>query len=274
MLEQRILRGTAVRCDSEKTLYVRFGGYEGIIPRSEAVHPSISGSSRDISVLSIVGKEICFTITSIDPDPFGRPKMILSRRLAQEQVINHLLDAVPVGTVLPARVTHLAPFGAFVDVGCGVISMIALADLSVSPVPHPAQRLSVGQDILARLTGKDRDSKRFYLSRKELLGTWQENAALFSPGDTVTGIVRGVREYGIFVELTENLSGLADWRADVLCGDRVTVCIKAIRPDTGRIKLHIIQSLGPAQQPEPGRYYITDGIVTDWHYRESFTLSQ
>ena len=88
MLEQRILRGTAVRCDSQKDLYVRFGGWEGVMPRSEAVHPSISGSSRDISVLSIVGKEIAFTILTLETDHFGRPKPILSRRLAQQQIID------------------------------------------------------------------------------------------------------------------------------------------------------------------------------------------
>ena len=42
-----------------------------------------------------------------------------------------------------------------------------------------------------------------------MLGTWAENAALFSPGQTVTGVVRSVEDYGIFVELTPNLAGLA-----------------------------------------------------------------
>ncbi len=107
---------------------------------------------------------------------------------------------------------------------------------------------------------------RFYLTHKELLGTWLENAASFAPGEAVPGIVRGVKEYGVFVELTPNLSGLAEWRGDVSPGDRVSVYIKSIRPDTRKIKLQIIQNLGPVREPDELRYFITDGPVEDWRY--------
>ena len=107
---------------------------------------------------------------------------------------------------------------------------------------------------------------RFYLSHKELLGTWLENAAAFSPGTAVPGVVRGVRDYGIFIELAPNLSGLADWRSGVELGDAVSVYIKSIRPDCRKIKLQIIQDLGPAPEPGDLRYFITDGTVEGWSY--------
>ena len=110
---------------------------------------------------------------------------------------------------------HLESFGAFVDLGCGFTSLIPLENLSVSRVSHPSDRFRAGQDILAAVTGVDAASCRFYLTHKELLGTWLENAARFAPGSAVPGIVRGVKEYGIFIELTPNLSGLAEWRGDV-----------------------------------------------------------
>ena len=127
-------------------------------------------------------------------------------------------------------------------------------------------RSRVGQDILAVVTDIDVTACRFYLTHKELLGTWLENAASFAPGEAVPGIVRGVKEYGVFVELTPNLSGLAEWRGDVLPGDRVSVYIKSIRPDTRKIKLQIIQDLGPAREPGELRYFITDGPVENWRY--------
>lgn len=61
---------------------------------------------------------------------------------------------------------------------------------------------------------------RVSLSHKELLGTWEENAALFSPGETVSATVRSVESYGIFVELTPNLAGLAEPKAGVRAGSR------------------------------------------------------
>lgn len=263
---QTVLEGVAVRCDAQRDLYVHFGGYEGVIPRQDAVHPAISGADRDIAVLSRVGKPTCFTIREITIDGGGRPRLTLSRRSAQEQAIAWLLEHAAPGQVLPARVTHLASFGAFVDLGCGVISLVPLENLSVSRISHPSDRLQVGQNVLVLVTGVDRENCRFYLSHKELLGTWLENAAAFAPGDTVTGIVRSIQEYGIFIELTANLSGLADWKPDLQPGDAVSVYIKSIRPESRKVKLQIIQNLGPAPAPEAPAYFITDGTVENWSY--------
>ena len=210
MEDQTILTGMAIRCDAQRDLTVRFGGYEGTIPRLDAIHPSISGAERDIAILSRVGKPTSFTVTAIDVDGGGRPRLTLSRRAAQEQAMAWLLENAPPGTVLPARVTHLEKFGAFVDLGCGVTSLIPLENISVARIPHPGVRFRVDQDILAAVTAVDRDACRFYLTHKQLLGTWLENAAAFAPGDAVEGVVRGVREYGVFIELAPNLSGLAD----------------------------------------------------------------
>lgn len=266
MERQTVLEGTAVRCDAQRDLHVRFGGYEGVIHRQDAVHPAISGSERDIAVLSMVGKHISFTVREVTVDGGGRPQLLLSRRAAQEQAIAWLLEHAAPGRILSARVTHLAPFGAFVDLGCGVISLIPLENLSVSRISHPSDRLQVGQDILVLVTGVDRVSCRFYLSHKELLGTWLENAAAFAPGDTVTGVVRSIREYGVFIELAPNLSGLAEWKAGLHVGDAAAVYIKSIRPESRKVKLQVIQALGPAPAPEAPKYFITDGIVENWSY--------
>lgn len=266
MDHQTVLEGLAVRCDGRRDLFVRFGGHEGVIPRLDAVHPAVSGADRDIAVLSRVGKPTCFTITDLSVDGGGRPRLVLSRRRAQEQAIAWLLEHSAPGDVLPARVTHLESFGAFVDLGCGFTSLIPLENLSVSRVSHPSDRFRAGQDILAAVTGVDAASCRFYLTHKELLGTWLENAARFAPGSAVPGIVRGIKEYGIFIELAPNLSGLAEWRGDVSPGDAVSVYIKSIRPDTRKIKLQIIQNLGPAREPADIRYFITDGTIDGWAY--------
>ena len=266
MERQTVLEGTAIRCDIRQDLTVRFGGYEGVIHRADAVHPAISGAERDIAVLSRVGKPTCFTITNLVVDGGGRPRLTLSRRAAQEQAIAWLLEHSGPGPVLPARVSHLEKFGAFVDLGCGVTSLIPLENISVSRIPSPSARFQVGQDILAVVTAVDPDTCRFYLSHKELLGTWMENAAAFAPGDAVPGIVRGVRDYGVFIELAPNLSGLADWRGDLAPGDQISVYIKSIRPECRKIKLQVIEKLAALQEPEPLRYFITDGEVSNWIY--------
>ena len=68
MAERTILEGPVVRCDSRRDLYIDLGGIRGLLPREEAVAPWISGSGRDIALLSRVGKPVCFFVTDISAD--------------------------------------------------------------------------------------------------------------------------------------------------------------------------------------------------------------
>ena len=89
---------------------------------------------------------------------------------------------------------------------------------------------------------------------KELLGTWEENAALFSAGQTVSGVVRSVEDYGVFVELTPNLAGLAE-SYDTKPGDVAGVYIKSIIPEKMKVKLIIIDSFESSYSPEIKYFY-------------------
>ena len=82
---------------------------------------------------------------------------------------------------------------------------------------------------------------------------------------TVPGILRGIKGYGAFVELTPNLSGLAELREGFREGDRASVYIKAIAPERMKIKLLLIEKLPPAP-PAPLEYFITGGTLDKWAY--------
>jgi Ribosomal protein S1 len=263
---ETILEGTVLRCDAGRALHIPLGGMEGIIPREEAVAPWISGAGREIALLSRVGKPVCFQVTELSADKKGAGVAILSRRAVQERALRWFLSTLSPGMVLTCRVTHLEPFGAFLDIGCGIIAMLPVENISVSRISHPSDRFRVGQKLLAAVASIDPDTPRFTMTHKELLGTWMENASWFQPGDTVPGIVRSVKDYGCFVELTPNLSGLADCREGIAEGDRVSVYLKSIRPERMKIKLQIIDRLPPLPGPAPLRYQITDGQLTRWVY--------
>lgn len=260
-----ILEAVPQRCDSANTLHFSLGGICGLLPRQEAIAPWISGASRDIAVLSRVGKQTCFTVKSVTADEKGAPVALLSRRQAQEKAMDYFLDTLTPGAVLTCRVTRLETFGVFLDIGCGVIAMLPIEQISVSRIPHPSHRFREGQKILAAVKSIDPHARRITMTHRELLGTWMENASRFAAGETVQGIVRSVKDYGSFVELTPNLSGLADTREDLKAGDAVSVFIKSIRPERMKIKLHVIEHL-PAFQPQPLQYQITDGTLSRWTY--------
>ena len=261
-----VLEAPVQRCDVDKNLHISLGSVIGFMPREEVIAPWISGADRDISILSRVGKQTCFTVTSIHSDEKGAPVAVLSRRAVQEQAITYFFSHLRPGAVVTAKVTHLAAFGAFLDIGCGIIAMLPMEQISVSRISHPKDRFRVGQKILAVVRSIDPSQHRFTMTHKELLGTWLENASWFRPGETVSGIVRSVKEYGSFIELAPNLSGLADTREDLSPGEAVSVYIKSIRPERMKIKLQLIEKLPGPVPPPPLKYQITDGCLDRWVY--------
>lgn len=261
-----ILEGMVQRCGADHTLHLSLNGIAAQIPRREVNAPWINGSDRDIAILSRVGKQVCFTVQSVTSNEKGAPLAHLSRRAAQEAAMEHFLSHLEPGMVLTCRVTRMEPFGAFVDIGCGIIGLLPIERISVSRISHPKERFREGQKILAAVLNIDRQQRRITLTHRELLGTWLENASLFSPGETVQGIVRSVQEYGTFIELAPNLSGLAENRIGLVPGDRVSVYIKAIQPERMKIKLQVIEKLQRTEIPPEYIYQVTDGILERWIY--------
>lgn len=259
----RILQARCDMCDAEHNLYVPLGEYRGVIPREMTALGIRDGSVRDVAIITRVNKMIAFKVLEVDE---AQKRVILSREAAQKECKEYLLNTLSVGDIIPARITHLEPFGAFADIGCGIISMIAIDNISVSRIRHPSDRFSVGMEVLTVVREIDREAGRITLSHKELLGTWAENAAAFEAGQTVSGIVRSVESYGIFVELAPNLAGLAEYTEGVEAGCLAGVYIKSILPEKMKIKLAIVDTGERAGAPQKPHYFITGGHIDKWSY--------
>ena len=260
--EARICEGTALLCDRDRNLVVDLGFMRGVIPRREGAW-SPDGEVKDIAVISRVGKEVCFTVTGVVSDVGGSEYALLSRREAMRLCAENYVARLRPGDVIDARVTRPDGFGAFADVGCGIVGLLPIDAISVSRIAHPAERFAAGQDIRAVVSAVG--GGRVTLSHRELLGTWEENAARFEAGQTVAGTVRSVEKYGVFVELTPNLAGLAEAGGGVAPGDRVSVYIKSIIPQKMKIKLVIIDRLPGAAAPR-GFAYPAVTHVSRWRY--------
>ena len=261
----RILEAKAVMCDNEHNLIVDLGEIKGVIPREEAAIGIRDGSVKDIAVLSRVNKQICFKVNDIMTMQ-GRTVARLSRVSAQQDALDYMLATYRKGDVIPARITHLEPFGAFADIGCGIVGLISIENISVSRISHPRDRFFVGQNIRVVIKDIDKENKRFTLSHKELLGTWEENAAMFDVGQTVCGPVRSIEDYGIFIELTPNLAGLAEFRSGIMSGQQATVYIKNIIPEKMKIKLSIIDCFCSDRSPEEFRYFCSGTHIDEFVY--------
>ncbi len=269
----KILEAKAVMCSSEHNLTVDLGnGIIGIIPREEGAIGIAEGQVRDIALISRVNKPVCFTVTSIVQND-GKVTAMLSRREAQQICMEEYITRLSTGDIIPARVTHLESFGAFCDIGCGIIALMPIDAISVSRISHPRDRFYPGDDIYAVVRSVD-DKGRISLSHRELLGTWEENAEQFSQGQTVSGIIRTVEDYGVFVELTPNLAGLAELRDGVEPGQQASVYIKSIIPEKMKIKLIIIDSFEADYEPPELEYYFDGEHIDNWKYSPDCSRKQ
>lgn len=263
--EGKTLEARALVCDSAHNLIVDLKCMKGIIPREEGALGLDDGTIRDIAVISRVNKPVAFKVAEIKKQEDGASVAVLSRRSAQLEARTQFVSRLHAGDIIDARVTHLEPFGCFVDIGCGIASMIPIDLISVSRISHPRDRFRVGQDIKAVVKGMEPDGK-VYLSHKELLGTWEENAAGFQPGETVAGIVRSIETYGVFVELSPNLAGLAEPKEDICPGQNASVYIKNIIPEKMKVKLIIVDSFDAEYKAAEPHYYIRSGHLDRWTY--------
>ena len=271
--EQAIIEAPAILCDRDFNLHIEFpAGIRGIIPRREVADTKSGDDIKDIAILTRVGKIVCFKVVGFE-NRAGERIAKLSRRLAQKECsINYISTLLP-GDIIKAKITHLESFGAFVDIGCGITSLLSIDSISVSRIEHPSARLAVSDFIYTVVKGID-ELGRIYVSERELLGSWEENAALFSEGQTVRGIIRSVESYGVFVELMPNLAGLAEFRGDVYPGQVAAVYIKSIIPEKMKIKLIIIDAQSTEVPRAPLEYFIdteTTKHIDFWQYSPSIS---
>ncbi len=258
-LEQR-----ATYCDCDHNLHIDFGFIHGIIPREECAVGIKEGTTRDIAIIARVNKPVRFVIDQIK-ECNNKRTAILSRKKVQNDFSENYLPTLLPGDIIDARVTHLENFGIFCDIGCGINALLPIDNISVSRIPHPGVRFTTGDDIKVIVKTFD-DSGRVTLSHKELLGTWEENASFFNVGETVSGIVRSIESYGVFVELTPNLSGLAEYTSDVSEGQHTSVYIKSIIPEKMKFKLIIVDAFDAEYPRKKPHYFIKDGHIDYFRY--------
>ena len=262
--EGRMLEGRVLVCDKDHNLMIDLKAAKGIILRDDAALGLDDGSTRDIAIISKVNKPVVFKIKET-VQTGGGEKFYLTRKEVQRECVEEKIKRLEIGDIIPAKVTHIEAFGAFVDIGCGIISLIPIDMISVSRIEHPKQRFKIGENI--RVIIKDRDSEgRIMLSHKELLGTWEQNAERFAVGQTVTGVIRSIESYGVFVELAPNLAGLAELCEGVKIGQSASVYIKNIIPEKMKIKLIIVDTFEDEAEKEPIEYFYFGDRIDSFLY--------
>ncbi len=264
MADKRVLCHKALVYERGLGLHFNLGGIKAIMPVEEVIYSPVKADIKEAAVATRVNKNVCFVVTDIHEDNYNTT-VYISRAKAQQLMYENYISALTPGDIIQCVVTHVDSFGVFCDIGYGVNALLPIDFISVSRINKPADRFREGQTIYTCIKSID-ENGRIVLTHKELLGTWLENSKMFKAQSTTIGVVRSIEDYGIFIELTPNLAGLAEVSEGIAVGDVVTVFIKSILPDKMKIKLVVMNTLRNYEMPADILYFTTEGHIDRWQY--------
>ena len=265
-----ILSGYVMRCDSDLKLLVKLGqNITGEVAFENLEYSPYGEKTKAIAAISKVGKIINFKVTGYSSE--GDKMLVqLSRKASMQDAYDNFVKTLKPGDVVDAKITHIEKYGAFCDIACGLTYLLPIENFCVTRIDNAQEALKGISEIKAVVYGYNKAGK-LVLSHRELLGTWDGEASKFSVGSVVVGTVRSVEEYGVFIELTPNLSGLAEATDKVKVGDKVNVLIKNIIPDKMKVKLNILDLDNGKFENDPAIHIDYSGYeiaehIDSWRY--------
>jgi small subunit ribosomal protein S1 len=223
-----------------------------------AFMPASRSGVRDAAEMEqLVGQEIRCRIIKLDAT---EEDVVVDRRaLAEEEergVKERRYSEIREGEIVRGTVRSLTDYGAFIDLG-GVDGLLHVGEIAWSRISKPADVLSLGQQIEARVLKVDPERRRISLGMKQLQrDPWDSVAQKYKLGERVRGTVTRVLEFGAFVELEPGIEGLIhvsemSWAKKVRIasdvvkpGETVAVVVLGVNQAEHRISLGLKQALG------------------------------
>ena len=192
--------GTVTRL-TDFGFFVDLGGIEGLVPMKELSY------ARDVKPADVVkeGDAVEVLVREID---WERNRISLSLRGAQTDPFVKVAARCPVGAVVHGRVVHLEQFGAFVELEPGVEGLIPIGALGGGRrIGHPREAVTLGQEMDLRVESVDTERRRISLRPIDARVAAMQPDSL-AVGSQVEGLVESYKDFGIFIRLSEEHTGL------------------------------------------------------------------
>ncbi len=228
-------------------LLVTFGRLDGFVPNSliPGMPRGLSKKEKQTRKVRLIGSTLHAVVIEVDR---GNKRFILSGKAAESHRRKERLQGLAVGERITGTVSNLVDFGVFVDLD-GVDGLIHRSRLSWKEFDHPSDLLQPGDEVEVLVRDVDIERERITLDRRALLpNPWIEFSQGHQDGEVLEGKVVSVREFGAFVQLTEQITGLlhvSEFLPDLPSepeevlspGDEVLVRIIEIDPEQERVGL-------------------------------------
>src|SRR5512144_594780 len=202
LTEGMTVKGT-IKNITEYGAFVDLGGIDGLLHITDMSWGRVNHPSEVFQV----GDEVQVKVLKYNAET---ERVSLGLKQTMEDPWNHAEEAYPPGKKVHGKVVSITDYGAFVELEPGVEGLVHVSEMSwTKRVKHPKNLLNVGDEIECQVLEVDAKAKRISLSIKELEpDPWTLFVNEFNPGDKVTGKVRSITDYGIFIGIREGVDGM------------------------------------------------------------------
>ena len=192
-------------------LMVKLGKISGFLPVSQLSvehYPRVEGGDKNKileKINKLVNKNLQVKVIDVDE---SEEKLIVSERASHEEAQQEALEKYKVGDVVEGKVTGVVDFGAFVEFDDGLEGLVHISELAWQRIDDPRNVVNVGETIKAEIISIEKG--KISLSIKKLnRDPWIDVDKKYKIGDIVEGTVLKLNPYGLFVELDQDIHGLA-----------------------------------------------------------------
>ena len=231
--------------------FVDLGGIDGLLHITDLAWRRVKHPSEVLEV----GQEVEAKVLKFDQD---KQRVSLGMKQLGEDPWSGLARRYPQSTRLFGKVSNLTDYGAFVEIEQGIEGLVHISEMDwTNKNVHPSKVVQLGDEVEVMILEIDEDRRRISLGMKQCQANpWEDFAANYNKGDKITGAVKSITDFGVFIGLPGNIDGLVhlsdlSWTETgeeavrkYKKGEEVEAVVLAIDMDKERISLGIKQLEG------------------------------
>ncbi|QSX35220.1 30S ribosomal protein S1 [Shewanella avicenniae] len=240
--------------------FVDLGGVDGLLHITDMAWKRVKHPSEIVNV----GDEIEVKVLKYDRE---RTRVSLGLKQLGEDPWLEISKRYPENTRLSGRVTNLTDYGCFVEIEEGVEGLVHVSEMDwTNKNIHPSKVVSLGDEVEVLVLDIDEERRRISLGLKQCkTNPWEDFANRYAKGDKVTGKIKSITDFGIFIGLDGGIDGLVhlsdiSWNAageeavgEYKKGDEITAVVLSVDPERERISLGVKQT-----EDDPFNAYLAD----------------
>jgi len=239
--------------------FVDLGGIDGLLHITDMAWKRVKHPSEIVNV----GDEIQVKVLKFDRE---RTRVSLGMKQLGEDPWVAIAKRYPEGAKLTGRVTNLTDYGCFVEIQEGVEGLVHVSEMDwTNKNIHPSKVVNLGDTVEVMVLEIDEERRRISLGLKQCIANpWEEFAKNFNKGDKVSGKIKSITDFGIFIGLDGGIDGLVhlsdiSWAGgeeavrEYKKGDEISAVVLQVDPERERISLGVKQT-----EDDPFNQYLAD----------------